>query len=521
MTTVELNLLEGGRPYTPIWRYIGYDEPNYTYTPMGRELLGKLAGMSTSAYHARCHFLFCNGDGMPQLKWGSTNVYSRGAGGTPVYHWDIIDQIFDTYMDLGIIPFVELGFTPQGMSSAPEGTEYQTSALRRGWSYPPENPVEWADLIKEFATHCADRYGRRRVTEWLWELWNEPDIGYFSGTVDEYCVLFDWTEYALHSVCPWARLGGPSTTNPGSPAAGRFLADFLAHCRDGVNAVSGEPGTRLDFISFHAKGADLIREPEAPKQTPTVSRIVGHVDAGLEIVSRFSGFVDLPIHVSECDPDGWAAGTRYDNPNLEYRNNEYYASYFAAVMGSLIHEPRVDSALTWAFEFEDRELFEGMRTLSTNGLDKAVLNVFRLFERLGPLMLNGEVASQAPEVTLKTLATRWEDGRLAIMVIAHHDDWDVTGTVTVSLVLANALNSPYRLSTTAVDSVRGNAYASWIAMDRPKFPSESQMRELRDAALLVTDETSVTPNSDGSITVTLTMENRSVTLLELNPIRRA
>ena len=34
--------------------------------------------------------------------------------------------------------------------------------------------------------------------------------------------------------------------------------------------------------------------------------------------------------------------------------------------------------LTWAFEFEDQPYFDGFRTLATNGIDKPVLNLFRM-----------------------------------------------------------------------------------------------------------------------------------------------
>ena len=34
--------------------------------------------------------------------------------------------------------------------------------------------------------------------------------------------------------------------------------------------------------------------------------------------------------------------------------------------------------LTWAFEFEGQPYFDGFRTLATNGIDKPVLNFFRM-----------------------------------------------------------------------------------------------------------------------------------------------
>jgi xylan 1,4-beta-xylosidase len=88
-------------PLRRIWRYVGYDEPNYTYTPNGRALLAKLGAMSDAPYFIRCHFLLCSGDGVGQPKWGSTNVYTEDADGQPVYSWDIVDRILDTYVESG------------------------------------------------------------------------------------------------------------------------------------------------------------------------------------------------------------------------------------------------------------------------------------------------------------------------------------------------------------------------------------------------------------------------------------
>ncbi|MCB0073902.1 MAG: hypothetical protein KDE20_20685, partial [Caldilineaceae bacterium] len=125
-------------PLRRIWRYIGYDEPNYTYTPNGHALLAKLAQMSDGPYFVRCHFLLCSGDGTPSLKWGSTNVYTEDEAGAPVYDWTLIDKILDSYIDLGLIPFVELGFTPAALTTAPAETPY-ADPRHGGWRYPPRD----------------------------------------------------------------------------------------------------------------------------------------------------------------------------------------------------------------------------------------------------------------------------------------------------------------------------------------------------------------------------------------------
>src|SRR3954463_13378798 len=96
-----------------VWNFFGYDEPNYTYAPNGKKLLGELAALSPAPAYVRVHNLFTTGDGSASLKWGSTNVYTEDASGKAIYSWAIVDRIFDTFHSTGVKPLVELGFMPE------------------------------------------------------------------------------------------------------------------------------------------------------------------------------------------------------------------------------------------------------------------------------------------------------------------------------------------------------------------------------------------------------------------------
>jgi len=521
-------------PLRRIWRYIGYDEPNYTYTQNGRELLGKLGSMSDGPYFIRCHFLLCTGDGTGRPKWGSTNVYTEDAQGNPVYSWDIIDRIFDTYQDTGCIPFVEIGFMPLALTTAPEGIPYER-IRNAGWGYPPRDYSRWADLIRALARHCLQRYGLREVSRWYWELWNEPDIMYWQGTIAEYCRLFDYTEEALHSVLPQAKFGGPAVTGPGRPEAGEFLRAFLAHCVGGENAVNGGRGARLDYITFHTKGGGYRKNGGAAKQTPTMHTLVSHVDSGLAIVGEFPAFKGLEINLSECDPDGWAAGGKHDNPNLHFRNTEYYASYVAGTVCKLIDfrtegPNQVDGMLTWAFQFEGREYFEGLRTLSTNGIDKPVLNVFRMLACLGGTRLaltcdgsreplasrEGDTAEDAFDVS--AIAAQDQSGGIQLFIVAHHDDWDIERKMTIQAHLKGLQpNRGYSVMSFRVSRTEGNACTAWAKMGEPRQPSQEQLSSLREASRLRPQghpELKADGAGDGEIVFTL--ESHSIWLLEIS-----
>ena len=520
-------------PLRRIWRYVGYDEPNYTYTPNGRALLAKLGRLSDAPYFIRCHFMLCSGDGTGRPKWGSTNVYTEDQEGNPVYSWPIVDRILDATLETGCVPFVELGFMPRALTAAPE-LPYE-GAKAEGWRYPPRDYGRWMDLIRALARHCLERYGLREVSRWTWELWNEPDISYWRGTAAEYGRLYDYTVTGLLSAIPQARVGGPGTTSPGHPQAGAFLRAFLEHCTHGTNAVTGKTGTRLDYISFHTKGGGYGVEPGAPKKTPTIRTLAGHVAAGLEIVAAFPELRRHEVILSECDPDGWAAGSIRDNPNLFYRNTEYYASYVAHAACKLVDltndlGPRIDGMLTWAFQFEGRELFAGLRTLSTNGVDKPVLNVFRLLARLGgtrlhldserardPLARKEEDAPDTPP-DISGIAAIDGVGTIQVLLCSHHDDWDVQRPTQIKLVLSGPTpGRTYTVTCRTIDATKANAHTAWVQMGRPRPPDESQLHKLHAAAQLEPERLANVVSVKGKVELAMTLATHSVCLLEFVP----
>ena len=242
---------------SPIWNFFGYDEPNYTYAPNGKKLLGELAAATASPVYVRTHNLLTSGDGSASLKWGSTNVYTEDSSGHPVYSWVILDKIFDAFRAAGIKPLVEIGFMPEALSTHPEPYrhDFPSGDIYTGWAYPPKDYQKWSELVFQFVHHLRERYGDAETKTWLWEVWNEPDIGYWKGTAEEYFKLYDFTIEAVLRALPAARIGGPDSTGPGNERALNFLRAFLQHCAHERNYANGRVGSRLDFISFHPKGS--------------------------------------------------------------------------------------------------------------------------------------------------------------------------------------------------------------------------------------------------------------------------
>jgi len=488
----------------PVFRYFGYDEPNYTYMRYGRKLVGELAAVSDAPAYFRTHNLLVTGDGTPALKWGSTNAYTEDGAGRPVYDWTLVDRIFDTYLQAGGKPMVEIGFMPKALSIRPEPYQHswapdkQYNQIFTGWAYPPKDYAKWAELVYEWVRHSVERYGREEVESWWWELWNEPDIGYWQGTPEEYNKLYDYTADAVKRALPTARVGGPSTTNPGSPKAAAVLRQFLEHCLTGKNAATGKTGAPLDFISFHAKGAPRVVEGRLRMGAATELR---HVDAGYQIVASFPALKDLPVIVSEWDPEGCAACSARIYPQNAYRNTTLYPANTAVVLKHSIDLAerrgiRLEGLLTWAFEFEDQPYFEGFRSLATNGISKPVMNVFRMAGLLRGqrVRLTSDGALGADEILANGVRQRPDvdgiatasDHQIATMLWNYHDEEAPAPPAVVEVEITGIPAGQKRvlLEHFRIDERHSNAYTVWKEMGSPQQPTAEQYARLESAGRL-------------------------------------
>ena len=232
--------------------------------------------------------------------------------------------------------------------------------------------------------HSVEKYGKAEVESWYWEVWNEPDIGYWQGTPEEYHKLYDYSVDAVKRALSTARVGGPHSTGPGSERASKFLRDFLEHIVRGKNYATGKTGSPIDYIGFHAKGSPRVVEGHVQMG---ISNQLRSVSRGFEIVASFPELKHLPIIIGESDPEGCAAcSVRFHPQNGIGTARCIPVTRRRPSPASMIwraHQVNFEGAVTWAFEFEDQPYFDGFRDLATNGIGKPVLNVFRMFGLMG------------------------------------------------------------------------------------------------------------------------------------------
>lgn len=526
--TVDVDATATGTPLNPVWAYFGYDEANYTTSSEGKDLLGVLARANQAKVHVRTHFLFNSGDGTPSLKWGSTNLYTEDEQGTPIYDFAIIDSIMDATVKSGVFPLFELGFMPKALSTRPDPYENSsTFILDSGSFYPPADYQKWGELVATWAEHARQRYDGDSQTNWIWELWNEPDIGYWKGTFSDYTRLYDHTEAELHGVLPNAPLAAPAIARPD----GEFLADFLEHCTTGVNAVTGETGTRLDLVTFHAKGGVIRSDDHIQMDLGNQLRLHR---AGFETVAQ-SAFRTTPILISEADPEGCGACRPGVIQNLDYRLSPAYGAYEVAMMKrslDLATEVGVhlQGILTWAFTYPDSPYFSGQRVLSTRGIHLPVLNAFKLLGSLrgkrvpassdGAIPLSDVLASgfrDQPDVDVLGVA---EDDRVQVLIWNYHDDLLDAEPVDVQLKvsLPSAFARGVRIKHQRVDEEHGNAVTAWEAMGSPEMPSDSQLSQLREAMeSLDLEPPRIVAAPSGSLSLAFPLPRFGLSLLTLTP----
>jgi xylan 1,4-beta-xylosidase len=185
--------------------------------------------------------------------------------------------------------------------------------------------------------------------------------------------------------------------------------------------------------------------------------------------------------------------------------------------------------LTWAFEFEGKPYFDGYRTLATNGVDKPVLNFFRM----AGLMSGDRVATtstgaapldsilknsvrQAPDID--ALATS-APGQASVLLWNYHDD-DVAAPgadIVVSIKSIPRSASRVLLEQYRMDDHHSNAYTVWREMGSPQDPTPQQYAQLQAAGQLQLLDSPrwITPEN-GALQINVPLPRMGLSLLRVS-----
>jgi xylan 1,4-beta-xylosidase len=412
-------------------------------------------------------------------------VYDEDAQGNPVLNFSYVDQIYDGLLANGVRPFVELSFMPKKLASNPQ-------ALHAFWYKqnvsPPKDYTKWDSLMTQFAKHLIDRYGIDEVSQWYFEVWNEPNIDFWAGEPHQptYFELYDHTARALKAVSPRIRVGGPST------AQAAWADDFIRHCAE--NKVP------VDFVSSHVygndKSEDVFGTHESIPRDRMVCRAIGKVHNQI----KSSPMPNLPLIWSEF--------------NASYANEPDVtdAAYMGPWLADTIRQcdGLVNEMSYWTFGdvFEEQGVvkppfYGGFGLLATGGIPKPAFNAFLLLHGLGDQRL----AATADDV----LVTRRSDGTLVVATWNIADPGVKGSAKEIQLQFDHARVS--KAQVTRLDPDHGDVHKAYEAMGSPRYPTRDQIEKLRTASRLAPAETLDIKN--GSLT--LTIPAHGLVLIETKP----
>ncbi|MBE1585200.1 hypothetical protein ACFPOI_49110 [Nonomuraea angiospora] len=437
--------------------------------PIGEELAEALRVMrdELGVQTVRAHAILCDDLG----------VY-REVDGQAVYDFSRVDEVYDKVVALGLRPIVELGYMPRDLASDPSRTVFGYDAIVS----PPKDFEAWSDLVRALVEHLAERYGiHELIDHWAFEVWNEPNLAVFwTGTPEEYFLLYDVSAAAVKNVHPDLRVGGPAS------AADGWVEELLAHV--------GESGAALDFLSTHTYGnAPLDWRP---------------------VLDRYG--VDVPIWWTEWGPTPTHFHGIGDGP--------FGAAFLLHGMKSAAGRIAALSHWVASDHFEElgrppRLFHGGFGLLTVGNLRKPRFHALTLASRLGDeelaATLDGDVAG------VEAWAARRADGRIGVLVwngTLNHAQADGAPelTRTVSLTVDGLGDGEHTITHHRIDRDHSNVQAAWQAMGGGDWPADEQWDKLRAANTL--DELAPPATAAGS-TVTLEFElpMPGVSFIELTP----
>ncbi|MGO8983972.1 MAG: GH39 family glycosyl hydrolase [Terriglobales bacterium] len=382
-------------------------------------------------------------------------VYDEDDKGNPSYNFTYVDQIYDGLLQSGVRPFVEISFMPRKLALRPQDVHpfwYKQIVS------PPKDYKKWDELIRVLAQHLVDRYGLDEVANWYFEVWNEPNIDFWSGDPKQatYFELYDHTARALKSVSQRLRVGGPATSSA------HWVDSFLQHI--------AEQNVPVDFISSHGYASDTVQDLFGTKEEIPADKRVCLAIRKVHEQIRASARPELPLMWTEWNVPNFGA--------LHARDTTYVGAALADHIRQCDGLATMTSFWTFSDVFEEhgvkREPFDGgFGLIAPGGIKKPSYSAFALLHRLG----EERIAQDSPNV----LVTRRKDGWLAIAAWNLADPDKKGSELRVELEICGVgPKSEVRVS--RADSEHGNTLAVYQSMGSPRYPTEAQVRELNRVA---------------------------------------
>ncbi len=395
-------------------------------------------------------------------------VYDEDKQGNPIYNFSYVDQIYDGLLANGVKPFVEISFMPYKLAARQD--------LQAFWYHPNVSPPKdygrWDALMTAFVRHLVERYGVDEVASWYFEVWNEPNLDFWSGTPrqETYFELYDHTARDIKAVSPKLRVGGPAT------AQAAWVSDMIAHAQ--------KTGVPLDFVSTHVygndKASDVFKTDEVITRDHMVCRAVEKVHNEIKASAR----PDIPLIWSEFN-------AAYDN-DVTVTDTVYMGPWMASTISQCDGLTEMMSYWSFSDVFEEQGVvkqpfYGGFGLIAAGGIPKPSFYAFQVLHELG----DRRIENSNPNV----LVTKAKDGSLVVAL------WNLvnpgsTGEAKTFRLDFKGVKPNRRASVAKVDEQHGDTLALYQKMGSPRYPTTAQLQQLvRESRLPAPESTKLTGNS--------------------------
>lgn len=409
-------------------------------------------------------------------------VYHEDKQGTAVYNFSYVDQIYDGLLANGVRPFVELSFMPKKLAAKEilQAFWYQPNVS------PPKDWNKWDDLITQFTRHLIDRYGIEEVSQWYFEVWNEPNLDFWGGEPRQatYWELYDHTARALKAVSPKLRVGGPTT------AQAAWADAFIKHCVD--------QHVPVDFVSAHVYGNDKAEDVFGIQESIPRNQMVCRAVKKVHDQIKASSLPDLPLIWSEFN------ASYFNEPAVT--DSVYMGPWMADTLRQCDGLAEIMSYWSFSDVFEEQGVvktpfYGGFGLIAAGDIPKPSFNVFRLLHQLGEqrIALDSDSA----------LLTRRKDGTYVLAVWNYSAPEEPGAPKTVSLQLKNI--KARRAVISRVDRDHGDVHPAYEKMGSPRYPTMAQIKDLQHAAELGQPESVKIQNDN----LNLTLPAKGLVVVEL------
>ena len=479
-TIVSVDTKAAGQPFPHFWeRIFGSGRAPLALRDNYRQDLA-LVKAATGFEYVRFHSILHDDLGL----------YDVDAKGKAIYNYSYIDQIYDGLLARGVRPFVELSFMPQKLARDPK-------RIFGFWDTPNISPpvtyARWDAMIEALLRHLVDRYGIEEISQWYFEVWNEPNAGFWGGDPYQptYFELYDHTARAIKKVDARLRVGGPST------AQAAWVSDFIAHCN--------REKVPVDFVSSHVYANDdsmdvFGRQETIPRQEMACRAVRKNYD---EI--KASAMPSLPLIYTEYN------ASYANEPNVT--DSVFMGPWLAETISRC--DGMTEGMALWTFSdvFDEmgvikRPFYGGYGIVTEHQIAKPALHAFAILHRLG--------STRLPSTADSVVITRRDDGTLVIALWNYASPDGAGQTYTPppaagewrEFVLQFSGGSPLNAYVWRVDRDHNNVLRTFDAMGRPAYPTSIQIAELRLSN--TTEPPKVLALRDGSLTVRVPTQGLAV-----------